>query len=148
MKNTPFKGEERPTDIVGPAVPTALAPSNRLETLASKWDTDAQRLAQYGAHLQADLLRQCSKELFEAMKADSEVLLTLALAAQMCGYSADHLGRLVAKRKLKNYGRKGSPKVRLGDLPRKPRNVVGAASGGYSANTDARSILDRGRRVA
>jgi hypothetical protein len=145
--------EETPTetDIVGPAgpaVPTELSSSHRLTNgLAFQWEKDAQLLAQYGSPQQADVLRHCSQKLFEVIKSEKEVLLTLTLASQVSGYSADHLGRMVGDGKLTNYGRKGSPKLRLGDLPKKPRAVVADMSAKYDADTDARSLLARGRRV-
>lgn len=148
MQNALLKGEEQETDIAGLQVPTELASPNRLVELASRWQTLAQEMAKYGAPPQAGTLRQCSKELFEIMKAEKEVLLNLTAAAQLCGYSADTLGRQIREGKLTSYGPKGSPKVRRGDLPKKPRAVVALNSGGYSPNADARSILSRGRRAA
>ena len=149
MKHTPFEGEEKRTDIVGPAVPTEVSSSHRLTNeLASQWEKDAKLLAQYGSPQQAELLRDCSKKLFETIKREQEVLLTLAVAAQLCGYTSDHLGKLIKAGKLPNHGRKGSPKVRLGDLPKKARAVVTGNSTMYDAVADARSILSRGRRVS
>ena len=148
MKCKSFTQEETP-NTVGPAVPTELSSSHRLTNeLASQWENDAQLMAQYGSPQQADVLRHCSRKLFEVIKSEKDVLLTLTLASQVSGYSADHLGRMVGEGRLTNYGRKGSPKLRLGDLPKKPRAVVAANSGGYTPNADARSILSRGRRIA
>lgn len=47
-------------------------------------------------------------------------LLTLRRAAVLSGYSADHLGRLVKQGVVPNAGRKGSPRIRLVDLPKRP----------------------------
>ena len=44
--------------------------------------------------------------------------ITEAVAAS--GYSADHLRSLVATGAIQNAGRRGSPRIRQGDLPRKP----------------------------
>jgi hypothetical protein len=143
-----FTEEETPTDLVGNAVPTELSSHRLTNELASQWEKDAHLLAQYGSPQQAEVLRHCSRKLFELIKSEKDVLLTLTLASQLSGYSADHLGRMVGDGKLTNYGRKGSPKLRLGDLPKKPRAVVAANSGGYTPNADARSIVSRGRRIA
>ena len=151
MKQNLLKGEESPTetDIVGPAVPTELSSSHRLTSeLASKWEKDAQLLAQYGSSQQADLLRNCSRQLFETISSENDVLLTLAVAASITGYSPDHLGKLVRQGTVKNYGRKHSPKLRLADLPKKPTTVVGGNSSKYDVDADARSTLGRARRVS
>jgi hypothetical protein len=150
MQDALLKGEEQEeTDIAAPDASTELSSSHRLTNeLVSQWENDAQRLAQLGAHPQAELLRQCSKELFEAMKAENDVLLTLTMAAQLCGYSPDYLGRLVREGTIPNHGRKGSPKVRRGDLPKKPVVVAGRGNFRYDPSTDARFLRSRGRRVS
>ena len=35
-------------------------------------------------------------------------------------FNDDHIGYLIRQGKLKNYDKRGAPKVRRGDLPRKP----------------------------
>lgn len=55
-----------------------------------------------------------------APAADPEEALDLRTAADVSGYSADHLTRLVREGRLRNLGRKHSPRFRRGDLPRKP----------------------------
>jgi hypothetical protein len=66
----------------------------------------------------------------------------------MSGYSEDHLGKMVRQKKLTNYGRKHSPKVRLAELPKKSMPVVIGKASKYDVNADALSILSRGRRVS
>jgi hypothetical protein len=57
----------------------------------------------------------------EALAADAdEQLVTLTEGAEISGYSREHLGRLVRQGLLQNYGRPNAPKVRRGDLPRRP----------------------------
>ena len=95
------------------------------------------------------LVAQMLGELRAAIPDRSDELLTLSHAAEACGYSADHLGRLVRDAALKNYGRKHAPRVRLGDLPRRPRRPVGLRERNrtqYDAVTDARSLRSRQRR--
>jgi hypothetical protein len=149
MEQTLLIGEKNPTtDVVGPQVPTELTFPNRLTNeLASQWEKDAQLLAQYGSPQQAELLRHCAQRLFEAINGEKDVFLTVTMAAQMSGYSPDHLGRLVREGKLTSYGRKGKPMLRLGDLPKKPA-VVRGNSRKYDVDADARSTLDRARRVS
>jgi len=49
---------------------------------------------------------------------DSEIL-TLEQAAEYSAYSVDHLARSLRSGAIPNAGRKGQPRVRRGDLPRK-----------------------------
>jgi len=45
--------------------------------------------------------------------------LSLRQAAAESGYSADHLAREVRAGRILNAGRRGAPRIRRGDLPRK-----------------------------
>lgn len=67
-----------------------------------------------GAALCEDFLRW-----LRSLDRADEPLLTLTDAERLTGYSADHLGRLVRSGKLKNHGRRGSPRVRLSECPRR-----------------------------
>jgi hypothetical protein len=58
-------------------------------------------------------------ELDESIRAQEDVTLNLREAARISGYCADHLGALVKAGKIPNYGRRGAPRIRLRDLPRK-----------------------------
>ena len=51
--------------------------------------------------------------------------MSLVDAAQVSGYSADHLGSLVRQGKLPNVGRKNAPRVRRTDLPIKKPTRLG-----------------------
>jgi hypothetical protein len=55
----------------------------------------------------------------EQLDAAGEEALGLVEAAKACGYSADHLGRLVRSGAIPNAGREKAPKIRRRDLPRK-----------------------------
>jgi hypothetical protein len=67
-------------------------------------------------------------------------ILTLAEAAQESGYSGDHLRHLIADGTLDNAGRKGSPRIRRGDLPVKPGH---RHQGPTDAEDVAREIIGR-----
>ena len=54
------------------------------------------------------------------LDAAGEEGLTLVEAARECGYSADHLGRLVRAGDIENVGRAKAPRIRRRDLPKKP----------------------------
>jgi hypothetical protein len=73
-----------------------------------------------------------------------EAPMTLTEAAVCTGYSADHIGRLVRQGKIRNLGRKGAPRVRVRDLPRRVGyQLAPANSKSYDPITDARSLRVR-----
>ena len=75
--------------------------------------------------------------------ADDE-LLTLPQAAERSGISEEHLGRLVRDGKVPNAGRKGRPRIRVADLPRRTRRAVAAPGrGAYDPSADARALRSR-----
>jgi len=78
----------------------------------------------------------------EQLDAVGEQALSLVEAASECGYSADHLGRLVRSGQIPNAGRANAPKVRRRDLPKKTRCPSG--SRGVCAHS-SRPPADRGR---
>lgn len=89
-----------------------------------------------GAKVAADVL----EDLAALLNAERETLLSLDDAAKHCGYSADHLGRLIRSGKLANLGRKHSPLVRLGDLPRKANALRPTPLGRNVRTTERRQI--------
>ncbi len=91
--------------------------------LAEKWRQDADRDEKRGLRDAAAMGRHFADEL-EAYEADYEnEILTLDQAAAESGYSKDHLSLLITQGKLPNAGKKGAPRVRRRDLPRKPRDA-------------------------
>jgi len=61
-----------------------------------------------------------TEEELEAALQSVEDGVTLAEAARLGGYSADHLGRLIHEGTLVNVGRKYAPRIRRADVPVKP----------------------------
>ena len=88
--------------------------------LADRWTAEAESLERWGDDRGATILRQCAAELDAAKRAQDDEELTITQAAAASDYSADHLRSLVATGEIPNAGRKGSPRIRRGDLPRKP----------------------------
>jgi len=82
-------------------------------------------LEKWGADPQARALRQIILELTSLEREEHEEVLGLRAAAHECGYSEDHLGRLIRNGTLKNYGCKGAPRLRRGDLPRRSVGLLG-----------------------
>jgi hypothetical protein len=106
-------------------------------SLLIAWRERAAHLQQFGDPNAARLWQLAAVELEQALKALGEETLTLVEAAALSGYSADHLGWLLKKGKLRNYGRRHAPRLRRGDLPikspakpgRPPHQQRAAASG-------------------
>ena len=106
-----------------------------IEGLVQRWRDHARLLRQYGSRRQAAWLEHRAAEVEAAQREQDCDLLTLTEAAAVCGYSPDHLGRLLRQGKLRNHGRSNAPRVRRVDLPRKPSlsdrsasaNVIGAS---------------------
>lgn len=111
------------------------------DALPTHWREVAETVARYGADAVAATLRRCADELETALRSAAEPLLTLQQAAAVSGYSIDHLGRLVREGVVPNHGRKGSPRVRASELPRRP--IASRAQDTYDANADARALRSR-----
>lgn len=69
---------------------------------------------------------------------EKNALVGLREAAAVSGYSVEHLGRLIRQGRLINHGRKGSPRLRVGELPVRRFDVRRASS--YNVDTDARTL--------
>ena len=114
----------------------------------AKWQAEAETMRRRGVQVNgAALCDEILRDLEGVLRAEEDQLLTLTDAAAFSGYSLDHLGRMIREGKIKNAGRKGSPRIRAGDLPRRP-GAVRARTGGYDPVADAREIARRvvGRR--
>jgi hypothetical protein len=103
--------------------------------LVTQWRTEADTLARYSPEL-ARIARTHADELDAAMRALDDDALDLATAARESGYSVERLRHMVADGSVPNAGRKGAPRVRRADLPRKPR-----AAAGFDAASTAREVL-------
>ena len=93
--------------------------------LAFEWRSKATLFREHEEAGVAIAYERCASELEGALDQEADTVLTLQDAAEISGYSADHLGRLVREGKLPNAGREGAPRIRVRDLPRK---ADGAAS--------------------
>lgn len=93
----------------------------------AKWNTDAEAMQRRGVMVNgAGLLSEVLADFKALMAGEGEAVLSLPQAAARSGYSADHLGRLVREGRVPNAGRKGAPRVRVADLPRKPACLPGS----------------------
>jgi hypothetical protein len=91
-----------------------LAPTD----LPPRWRAKAELLRPY-APAAAEAYAATAWELECALAEHQNMLLNTAAAARECGYSAQHLRRLIREGRLHNYGRKNAPLVRRGELPKK-----------------------------
>ena len=91
--------------------------------LAARWRAEAAVLRRRGAALQAEVLEQCAAELEADERERALEALTLEQAATESGYSYSALQKLVGSGALTNVGDKHRPRVRRGELPRKPSRV-------------------------
>ncbi len=110
--------------------------------LPSSWRARAEQLRPYSASA-ATAFEQAAIELEQSLGAEANRTLTLREAAERSGYTPDHLRRLIRQNQLANVGRKHAPRVRLGDLPIKPRQFDGRSDPGYDPVADARRVTAR-----
>lgn len=96
--------------------------------LPTVWRQRAAYLEQFGDPTSARLWKLAAVELEHALKAFGDEPLTLVDAAQLSGYTADHLGWLVKTKKIPNAGRKHAPRIRRTDLPMKSSTPSGRPS--------------------
>lgn len=93
----------------------------------------------------AKLVNEMLADLDSFLTREANELITLGEAAQVTGYSRDHLERLVRSGAIPNAGRPGAPRVRRIDLPRRPaRSLATGIDVAYDPVADARAL--RGRR--
>ena len=87
----------------------------------------------------------CAAALEEALQEHDARLLDLQEAAELSGYSAEHLGRLVREGKITNAGRAGAPRIAHRDLPFKPSAVAHTRLGRETTNAQiVQSIIKEG----
>ena len=111
----------------------------------AKWRVRREEWGRVDAHVNgAVLCDEVLRDLVEIQNAQDDELLTLREAAAISGYTEDHLGRLIRDGTIPNTGRRGAPRIRRGDLPRRPgRRVALAVPGAYDPDTDARKLVAR-----
>ena len=109
-----------------------------LHGLPQKWETEAELLDGYGCVEAAASARRHAHELTEAIRDAENEELTLDQAARESGYSKRRIRELIADKSIRNAGRKGAPRIKRGDLLKKP-SMRGAE--GFDASKHAADIL-------
>ncbi|HVX40448.1 MAG TPA: hypothetical protein VHB25_12825 [Gemmatimonadaceae bacterium] len=117
----------------------------RVEELRERWLTRREEFARLAAHVDgARIVDEFVADLQTLEHDEADKLLSLSQASQLSGYTSEHIARLVRQGSVINYGRKGKPLVRRGDLPQKPKRALASDNASpYDAAADARSLLSR-----
>lgn len=120
-----------------------------LESLAASWRLRAQELRTWGAFGNAETLERAATELTASLDSMAGELVTLEQAAELSGYNADSLRRMVREKKLHAVRRGRRLYFRAGDLPRKPVDQAFGVDAphlvGYDPLADARMVARRRR---
>jgi hypothetical protein len=113
----------------------------RVEELPDLWRKKAKELRPY-TQSAATAFERAATELEQALNSYHHETLSLTEAARESGYSVEYLGRLVRHGMIPNPGKKGSPRIRRCDLPRKPGGAAADAkprTEGDSVQVESRS---------
>lgn len=107
-------------------IPSALPPA---------WRARAAELEPFASGAAA-AFRQAADELEEAIRQAEDAELTLAEASRESGLAQRTLRLKVASGVIPNAGRKGAPRIRRRDLPRRA-----GSGGGWDADSHVRAIV-------
>jgi hypothetical protein len=109
--------------------------------LSDLWRAKADGLARF-APAAAEAFKECADLLEDALRRQADEELTMAQAAEASGLSQRRLRELLAAGDIPNAGKRGAPRLRRGDLPRrrvKPRPPE--RGNGYDPQADAARLL-------
>jgi hypothetical protein len=95
--------------------------------LVARWRSRAEELRPF-APAAAAAFEMAAAELEGYDLERAAEVLTLERAAEVSGYSADHLARLIRRGQIPNAGRPRAPRIRRSDLPRKAATDTGASA--------------------
>ena len=99
----------------------AAAPFQQfVSRLSARWQGHAAILHRWGATAQAAAVELCASELEDEARAFSLESLSLGQAEEDSGFSYSALEKMVRNGRITNVGSPGQPRVRRGDLPKKP----------------------------
>ena len=107
-----------------------------LAELAVRWREDAALLDAYGDVAGMRACLRHADQLEAAIREAADAALTLAQAAAESGYSERRLREMIAAGAIGNAGRRGAPRIRRGDLPRRAKREAA-----YDPAADARAVM-------
>lgn len=104
--------------------------------LPAQWRETASQVERFAPAV-AIAFRECAVALEHELAAADNATMTLTEAAIASGLSKDHIRHQLASGSLPNAGKKGRPRVRAGDLPRK----AARRQSGYDPRADALRLV-------
>lgn len=117
----------------------------RIEEVRERWLTRREELARLDAHVDGvRIIDQFVADLEAIEQDEADEILSLTRAADLSGYSSEHLARCIRQGRIPNAGRRNKPMIRRGDLPRKAKDQLARTlNTSYDPDADARGILSR-----
>jgi len=106
--------------------------------LAAGWVEDAKLLREHGASEAAVTTEKHAREVVEAVKIGADEELTLEESVLASGYSKRRLRELIADGTIANAGRKGAPRIKRKDLPKRAKSKKADS---FDASAEAQTIL-------
>ncbi len=106
--------------------------------LAARWREEAGLLRGYGASEAGAAAELHAQQLTEAIEEAEHEELTLDEAARASHYSKRRLREMVADGTIPNAGRKGAPRIKRKDLPKRTKSKKADS---FDASTEAHLIL-------
>lgn len=94
-----------------------------MQNLVIQWRNEAALYRKRGATSLAEMVESFAADLEAAIQLQELEALTIREGVAVSGYSYSALQKLLASGELENVGSKGSPRIRRGDLPRKPGRI-------------------------
>lgn len=114
------------------------------EEFRSRWSTRLDECARLGSLFDGErVCREVLADFDAVVEAEDQRLLPLADAAEMSGYSRDHLRRLHREGALRGERRGRRLLFRAVDLPKKAKSERLRSSGPYDPVADAKRLLAR-----
>ena len=113
------------------------------DDLLALWQRRRAEWKRLGAHVEGVAVAdEILADLALLEQCEGDEILSLAAASSESGYSSDHIARLIRKGTIPNAGRPNAPRVRRGDLPRKPTILQSQPKDGISRAQIARSVVN------
>jgi hypothetical protein len=110
-----------------------------VSALPVHWRSRAAELERF-APAAAQAFRDAADQL-DASLQSAEESVTLKEASVLGGYSVDALQRMVAAGRIENAGRKGKPRIRIGQVPTKPGYAAALPKSQYRNKLPATAVV-------
>lgn len=113
--------------------------------IEKRWSSRREEYARFRVQVDgAKIVDEFLADLQKVRETENEELLSLGVAAQISGYSRDHLARLIRQGTVVNSGRKNRPLVKRKHLPKRAISSLARGVGSrYDPTADARSLMSR-----